>query len=115
MRTESVTTDNASFTIHEMTIAEVRTWVESFNTGGETDVVSELAVEGISLGDLAMLCRCEVSAFDPLTARELKLLADMATEVNTHFFRVRRLIRVTAEHLEKERAAGRLPAIGVSN
>ena len=115
MRTEPVFTDNGSFSIHELTVAEVRAWVESFNTGGQTDVVSELAVEGISLVDLAMLCRCEVSAFDPLTARELKLLADMAAEVNVHFFRVRRLIRETAERLEKERVAGRLPTFGVSN
>lgn len=95
-------TNAKTITVHEMTTAELRTWWNGIAApGGPCDIASEYAVPGISLGDLAMLCHCEVADFDDLTASELAPIAEAARELNPHFFRLREsLAEASARVLE---------------
>lgn len=90
MITKTITTDSKTFTVREMTTRELRAWWNGIATPGHPcDVVDEYAVPGISLNDLAMLCDCEVSAFDHLSSRELEAVAGAAMALNPAFFRLR--------------------------
>lgn len=106
-----VFTDNTSYTIRELTIADVKKWLESFRIGSECDLVDELAADGVALPDLALMCDIPVANFDCLTARELQAVVDAAREVNPHFFRVLTVVKQGAEAIAREIKAGYLPAI----
>lgn len=89
-KTFQVNAKNKTFTVHDMTIAELRIWWDGIAApGSPCDIASEYAVPGISLDDLAMLCHCELADFDDLTASELAPIAEAARELNPHFFRLR--------------------------
>lgn len=95
---KTVTTDNKTFTAHQMTITEVRAWADGvMNPGYQCNIVDELAAPGISLGDLALIYHCEIKDFDDLTCRELDLLVEAARETNAHYFRLRVALAQTAE------------------
>lgn len=90
MLNKTIITDSKSFTLYELTINEAKQWFEQLATPGHAcDVVAEYAMPGISLADIALMCHCEASEFDDLTARELSLLLDAGKELNPHFFRLR--------------------------
>lgn len=109
--TKQVFTDNTSYIVRELTIAEVKNWLEGFQIGRECDLVNELAADGIALPDLAMMCDNTVAHFDSLTGRELQAVVDAAREVNPHFFRVLAAVKQAAETIAREIKAGHLPAI----
>jgi hypothetical protein len=106
-----VFTDNTSYTIRGLTVADVKKWLESFQIGRECDLVDELAADGVSLADLALMCDNTVAQFDCLTGRELQSVVDAAREVNPHFFRVIATVKQGAEAIAREIKAGHLPAI----
>ncbi len=100
MFTQIVNTESKTFTVRSISITELRTWWNGIATPGHScDVVNEYAVPGITLNDLAMLCDCEVSAFDDLTARELANIADDARVLNPHFFRLRAAVTESCEQI----------------
>lgn len=110
MNSNPVFCDSQQFTVHEMSLFDVRSWLNEFTAeglGGPVDIVGELAIEGINLKTLATICHCEVADFDQLTARELQLVADVARETNPHFFRLLKTIKQTAEVMVVEDRAGR--------
>jgi len=87
---KTIDTDTKQFTVHEMSIAELRTWWGSVTAPGyECDVPTEYSAPGVSLDDLALHCRCDAKDFDALTYRELELILSAARELNPHFFRLR--------------------------
>ena len=106
-----VFTDNTTYTVRCLTIADVKKWLEGFQIGRECDLVDELAADGVSLPDLAMMCDNTVADFDCLTGRELQAVVDAAREVNPHFFRVLASVKQAAEVIAREIKAGHLPAI----
>ncbi|UCV29381.1 hypothetical protein [Ferribacterium limneticum] len=93
MATKTVTTDTKTFTVREISITEMRDWWNRITMPGHTcDVVSEFAVPGISLNDLAALCDCPTDDFNGLTYRELEAILTAAKELNPHMFRARDLL-----------------------
>lgn len=93
MTCKAIPCDTTQFTVHEMSVADLRAWYQKISLPGEQcDLVNENAALGINLEDLALICQCEVSAFDSLTARELNEIAAGARELNPHFFKLRDLI-----------------------
>lgn len=85
-----IDTDNQKFAVHEMSIAELRAWWDNVTMPGhECNVPTEYALPGISLDDLALICRCQVKDFEALTYRELEQILAAAREMNPHFFRLR--------------------------
>lgn len=93
MTTKTVTTDNQTFTVRDITVTEMRDWWNRITMPGHAcNVVNEFALPGISLDDLATLCDCTVDDFDSLTYRELDAILTAAKELNPHMFRARDLL-----------------------
>ena len=87
MVTKTVTTDTNTFTVRELSVAEMRDWWNRIALPGHTcDVVNEFSVPGISLDDLASLCDCTANDFNSLTYRELDAILAAAKELNPHMF-----------------------------
>ena len=100
MATKTVTTDTKTFIVREITVTEMRDWWNRITMPGHTcDVVSEFAVPGISLNDLAALCDCTVDDFNGLTYRELDAILTAAKELNPHMFRARDLLNESCAKL----------------
>jgi hypothetical protein len=87
---KTVQTNAKRFTVNQLTVNELRAWWKKIEAPGyPCDVTNEFMIPGISLDDLAWLCRCEVAEFEDLTYSELMLIADAAKELNPHLFRLR--------------------------
>ncbi|MFT3961843.1 hypothetical protein [Propionivibrio sp.] len=107
MQTRTVTCDTRTFTAHELSVADMHTWYAGLCIpGGPCDVVDELALPDISLGDLARIYRCETKEFDSLVYRELEALAAAGREINPCFFRMRALVSETMQMLSEALSTG---------
>lgn len=76
------------FVAHELTVGEIRSWLagSEFMTN---DAVGALLFDDFDLRMLAVCCSVEVSAFDPLTASQLRKLEAHCKAVNADFFAMR--------------------------
>lgn len=99
-RTLSVVTDAKTFTVHEMTIAQVRSWWEGIPYPGYPgDIADHFAIPGISLTDLAMLCHCDVSDFDEIPYSQVEAINAAARELNPLLFRLQGMIADASEQI----------------
>lgn len=73
------------YTVHELTVRQVRDWFNSALTR-TPDVVNDGLFEAFSLNDLARMYSVEPSGFDDLAPSQVEGLAKLAQEVNPHFF-----------------------------
>lgn len=101
MQSRTVQCDTRSFTVHELTIDEVRAWYANLSAplGAVTDILNETALPEITLSDLALICHCDVTEFDPLYSRELEAVFAAAKALNPHFFRLRMLVSETMQKM----------------
>lgn len=76
-------------TVHELTVAEVRTWMKEADTTGSADVLGSFLVPEVSLADLTRMSTATLEAMEALTQSELALLVATARELNPYFFDLR--------------------------
>lgn len=92
-----------SFTVRELTIREVRDWALKIESGERAlDPVGELALEGCSLADLAMMCNVTPDEFDTAAPSDFESLLEAARKLNPHFFRLRTALLGAARVMEIE-------------
>lgn len=95
---KTIHTSGGPIAVHQLTVAEIRAWWKAVEAPGRPcDVTNEFAAPGISLEDLAMMCRCNVADFDPLTFTDLASLVEVAKELNPHLFRLRESLKEACE------------------
>lgn len=81
------------FTVHEMTVAEVRQWLLDVENGtAVVDPVGEFVVSGCSVADLARMCHVQATEFDALRPSEMQPVIEAAKKLNPHFFQVREVV-----------------------
>ena len=76
-------------TVHELTVGEVRLWLQNVDDKKDTDVFAELLVDELSLTDLARFSTISSEQLDALTQSELSLLVATSKELNPYFFALR--------------------------
>lgn len=76
------------FTVHEMTVAEVRQWLLDVENGtAVVDPVGEFVVTGCSVADLARMCHVQAAEFDAFRPSEIQPVVEAAKKLNPHFSR----------------------------
>ncbi len=81
------------FTVHEMTVAEVRQWLLDVENGtAVVDPVGEFVVSGCSVADLARMCHVHAAEFDAFRPSEIQPVVEAAKKLNPHFFQVREVV-----------------------
>lgn len=103
VRQETVTVGSRAVKVRELTVAEVRAWLQRAEEHADEalaepfDLVGELLLDGLTLAEVALMTDLEVEAMELLTPSALQELVDKCREVNPHFFGLReRLLRVAA-------------------
>lgn len=91
--TMEVTVSGRTFTVHEMTVADVRKWLRDVESGtAQVDPVGEFVIADCSVGDLARMCHVPAAEFDAFRPSELSPLVEAAKKLNPHFFGVREIV-----------------------
>jgi len=80
---------DCSVTVHEMTVAEVRAWINDSARSTFRDPVQALAFESIGLDELARMTDFDAADLEQFTPGELAPVLQAARELNPHFFRFR--------------------------
>lgn len=91
----------ANAKVHELTVAEVRQWLEDISHEGEKgqedaiDVIASSLFRECSLPDLARMCSLSRDQLEQLTQSDVRALIAAAKELNPDFFDLRgRLLQV---------------------
>lgn len=95
-KTAIVQLPGRSVCIRELTVSEIRVWLD--NIGHATDLVDVELLDGCSLKDVLVLTDLTESEVEGLTPSQLQAVIDAAKEVNARFFMMRE--RITAEFLK---------------
>lgn len=86
--------------VRELTVAEVREWLNDSQGTGYRDPIHALALPEIGLDELARMTDRTASELEAFAPSELQLLADAARELNPFFFRLQSALQmVTRAHL----------------
>lgn len=72
--------------VRELTVAEVREWLNDSQGTGYRDPIHALALPEIGLDELARMTDRTASELEAFAPSELQLLADAARELNPFFF-----------------------------
>ena len=76
-----------SITVRELTVREVRDWALSVEQGLiEVDPLAFMALEDVSLQEVAVMVNVTAEALEALAPSELTVLTAMCRKLNPHFF-----------------------------
>lgn len=78
-------------TVHELTVGEVRQWLQELTSAGERpiDVVAEELFAECSLEDLQRMSDLTLEAMDAVSPAELRKIVEAAKALNPDFFGLR--------------------------
>lgn len=91
-RTKAVSLGEATVSVHELTVGEIRNWLRDLDSAGDragTDLVGAVLFEEISFDDLKRLSNVTEAQLDAATPGELRALIEAARELNADFFGMR--------------------------
>ncbi|MCG3130191.1 MAG: hypothetical protein FLDDKLPJ_00940 [Phycisphaerae bacterium] len=88
MRVEKkLTLGERNVTVKELTVAEVRAWMESEQRREEKgDLLRDMLIDGVSFADMARMSDLSIEEMEQLLPSELQQLADACAEANRVFF-----------------------------
>jgi len=92
MRAErKVTLDGREVTVRELTVGEVRQWLQELTSAGERpiDLIAEELFAECSLEDLARMSELSVGEMDGIAPSELRKVVEAAKALNPDFFALR--------------------------
>ncbi len=88
--------------VRELTVAEVRDWINDSQTAGYRDPIQALALPDLGLDELARMTDRTASDLEEFAPSELQLLADAARELNPFFFRLRAALQWATGKLQSQ-------------
>lgn len=93
---DTVTINGKEIQVHELTVAQVRTWLTRYSVKDklatanapvkEPDVVSAVLFSDITLDDIFEMTTATPEFINDCTPSQVRLLADHCKAVNSHFF-----------------------------
>lgn len=88
MRVEKkLTLGERNVMVKELTVAEVRAWMESEKRREEkSDLLRDMLIDGVSFADMARMSDLSIEEMEQMLPSELQQLADACAEVNRVFF-----------------------------
>lgn len=88
--THSLTINDLTVTVRELTVREVRDWAARVSAGlVEVDPVAHLVLDACSLQDIELMSDKTVADLDGLAPSELAEIEVVCRKLNPHFFRLR--------------------------
>lgn len=75
-----------SITVREMTVQQVRAFLQDAAKGGTTDTVDALILDDCELSTLRSMCSLTVDQIGEMKPSELEAVKDKCKELNPHFF-----------------------------
>lgn len=76
-------------TVRELTVSDVRAWINESAGAGYRDPVQAAAFDGFGLDELARMLDKDAAELEEFAPSDLSQLVDVAREMNPHFFRLR--------------------------
>ncbi len=74
-------------TVKELTVTEVRAWLESEKRRDEKgDLLRDMLIDGVSFADMARMSDVSIEEMEQMFPSQLQTLADACAEVNRVFF-----------------------------
>lgn len=77
---------DTSVIVREMTVQQVRAWLQDITLSHEFDFVSEWLIEGVSIADIKRMCTLNDEQINALQPSQLDKVATTCKELNPHFF-----------------------------
>lgn len=105
MKTQSVQLLDKTFTVRELSIKDLRVWLDHLATTKEDDPVAALVLESTHLHDLAHVCDVLVSELERFTPSQLDPLVKVARELNPGLFKMRTGMALAAQAILAESGA----------
>lgn len=88
--THSLTINDLTVTVRELTVREVRDWAAKVSAGlVDIDPVAHLVLDACSLHDIELMSDKTVADFDGMAPSELAEIEGACRKLNPHFFRLR--------------------------
>lgn len=100
--TLQVQAGEATVTVRELTVGEVRAWAVEREAVTETDAVGELVAPDCSLDDIGRMSDATPEMLESLTAAQLGAVVEACKKLNPHFFRIRAALTGAAHVLAEE-------------
>lgn len=101
--TVQIALGDASITVRELTVAEVRDWALKVDQGLiQVDPVREYVFEDVSLDDLLRMSDADGDVLEQYGPSDLQPVAEAARKLNPHFFRLRAELVLTARLMARE-------------
>ncbi len=91
--------------VRELTVAEVRDWINDSQTAGYRDPIQALALPDLGLDELARMTDRSAGELEAFAPSELQHLADAARELNPFFFRLRAALQWATGKLQSQTPA----------
>lgn len=91
-RTKEIPLGEATVSVHELTVGEIRVWLRDLDSAGDkagTDLVGVMLFEEIAFDDLKWLSNITEAQLEAATPGELRTLIEAARELNADFFGMR--------------------------
>ncbi|MFC7422057.1 hypothetical protein ACFQNF_19545 [Iodobacter arcticus] len=86
---KTLTVGDISFEVRELTVADIRLWLQELINSAEPDLVAEALFNDISLADIPRLSSLTMAQVETMTPSELRQVIDAAKGVNADFFTLR--------------------------
>jgi hypothetical protein len=100
MRAEiAITVGTETVVVHELTVAEVRSWFIALDGNTERDALDALVFEDCGLDDLARMTDHAADELASFTPSQLEPVLQAARELNPFFFRVRAALAAATSQL----------------
>lgn len=81
-----ITIDKQTVAIKELTVGEIRGWLNEIASKPEVDVINAALIEGVDFGLFDVMTDLSRDQIETMTPNQLQQVADACREVNKHFF-----------------------------
>lgn len=88
---QKIAVDDREVTVRELTVAEVRKWVNEATDStlpANTDVVAANIMEDLGLYDIERMTDLKVSDMEQMTPSQIQIVVDACKKVNAIFFQM---------------------------
>ncbi|WP_157314562.1 hypothetical protein [Chitinibacter sp. GC72] len=93
---KTLTVSSFAVEVRELTVADIRLWLQDLLTVPEPDLIAEALFDELSLTDLPRLTSLMPAQIDSLTPSELRQVIEAAKAVNADFFGLRQKLTLAA-------------------
>ncbi len=84
--TQTLTLNDRTITIKELTVGEIRAWLKALENPAQTDVADLALMADFRVSDLTVMTDLSAADFDSMAPSELRQVWDKCREVNGDFF-----------------------------